>query len=98
MPNEKLDFSQTYIVEGTVEQDPMTDRFTIHTHDQRTGRSISFDPEGALAMFKGQEVRLVLAPLAHIAEIERLVAKQQESGEEAFVVDPLLPKNGGGEA
>lgn len=97
MPQESIDFSQIYLVEGTVEQDPMTDQFTIHTVDP-AGKAFSFDPNAALGRYKGQEVRLVIAPLVDIAKVEKLVQEQAASGEDAFVVEPMLPKGGGGEA
>lgn len=93
MPQEP-DFSQIYLVEGIVEQDPMTDRYTVHTVDHQ-GKAFSFDPNATLAQFKGQEVRLIIAPLM---DIEKLMKQQAEDGQDAFVVDPLLPKAGGGEA
>jgi hypothetical protein len=84
-----LDFSnETYIVEGVVELDPLTGYGTIRTSDAN-GRPINFDPQGALQHFKGQEVRLVLVPLATIAQIQELARTAQNNGDAVeFVDDP----------
>lgn len=62
-----------YLVEGVVEQDPMTDRFVIQTMDQ-SGKPVVFDPQSVLEKLKGQEIRVIIAPLASIEEVERAVA------------------------
>jgi len=76
-----------YLVEGVVEQDPMTDRFVVRTEDQ-SGRPFSFDVQSALETFKGREIRVVLAPLATIEELEAMVKAQQEAGEKVEVGEP----------
>lgn len=74
-----------YLVEGIVEQDPMSDRFVLHTESE--GRPIIFDPQPVLAQFKGQEVRVIIAPLATIEQLMQLQA-QQEAAEAAAVEAP----------
>jgi len=73
-----------FLVEGLVEQDPMSDRFILRTVDQ-AGKPFSFDVQQALGTFKGREVRVVLAPLATIEEMERIVKEQQAQGEKVEV-------------
>ena len=81
-----------YLVEGTVEQDPMTDRFVLRTVDQ-AGKPFTFDVQAALETFKGREIRVVLAPLATIEELERIVQTQQAKGESVEVGEPT-PQGG----
>jgi hypothetical protein len=76
-----------YLVEGIVEQDPMTDRFMIQTVDQ-AGKPLTFDVQRALETFKGREIRVVLAPLATIEELERIVKSQQAEGANVQVGEP----------
>jgi hypothetical protein len=66
----------TYLVEGTVEQDPMTDRFYIRTQDQ-AGQPVNFDPQQALSTYKGQEVRLTIASFDTLAELGRLTEEAE---------------------
>lgn len=81
-----------YLVEGVVEQDPMTDQFMIQTVDQ-AGKPMTFDVQAALETFKGREIRVVLAPLATIEELERIVKAQQAQGADVQVGEPL-PQGG----
>lgn len=76
-----------YLVEGVVEQDPMSDRFVIQTTTPE-GKPFTFDPQVALGRLKGQEVRVVLAPLATIQQIEETVQQQQEGATQVVVADP----------
>jgi hypothetical protein len=64
-----------HLVEGIVEQDPMTDRYVIRAegHD---GRAIIFDLQTALAAFKGKEVRVTLNSFENLAKLARLVEEQ----------------------
>ena len=61
-----------YLVEGVVEVDPLDNTITIRTVDQQ-GQPFSFDPLPVLNRFNGQEIRLVLTPLASVATLEEYV-------------------------
>jgi hypothetical protein len=67
-----------YLVEGTVEVDPLSNRVTIRTVDPKTGDPISFDPIPALAFLSGKEVRFVLTPMASVQILEELHKKSLE--------------------
>lgn len=72
----ELDLSKdVYIIEGPVVESP-EGRLTVRTVDS-TGQSIDFDPQSALAHFKGQEVRLVVVPLLTVEKLEAM-ARQLE--------------------
>lgn len=64
-----------HILEGTVEQDPLTDQFGIRTV-HKDGRTEFIDVTALLLALKGQDVRLTLASLENIAELARLVEAQ----------------------
>lgn len=64
-----------YIVEGTVEVDPVTGSVTIRTVNPKTGDPLSFDPIPAIAMLNGKEVRFVLTPMASVSILEELHKK-----------------------
>lgn len=90
----KLDFKalNIYLVEGIVEVDPMDDRVTIRTVDQQ-GNPLSFDPIPALTYLRGQEVRLVITPLASVETVEEYARKLEASSQEpVVVVDPRKSK------
>jgi hypothetical protein len=61
-----------YLVEGTVEVDPLTEKVTIRTVNPKTDEPFSFDPIPALAMLNGKEVRFVLTPMASVSILEEL--------------------------
>lgn len=79
-----------HLIEGVVEQDPMTDRFVIRTEDAK-GKPVTFDLQEALAKYKGQEVRLTLASFENLQKLAALVEKQ--GGGQVFGVfpDDILP-------
>lgn len=85
----KLDFKalNIYLVEGIVEIDPMDNKVTIRTVDQQ-GNPLSFDPIPALANLKGQEVRLIITPLASVETVEEYAKKLETSQGTVVVVDP----------
>lgn len=85
----KLDFKalNIYIVEGIVEIDPMDNKVTIRTVDQY-GNPLTFDPIPALAHLKGQEVRLIITPLASVTTVEEYAKKLETSQGPVVVVDP----------
>jgi hypothetical protein len=73
-----LSETSTYILEGVVEEDPLTGLCTIRTEDEQ-GNPFNFDPQVGLKTLKGREVRLVLVPLATIEQIQRLEQAARES-------------------
>ena len=85
----KLDFKalNIYLVEGIVEIDPMDNTVTIRTVDQQ-GNPLTFDPIPALARLKGQEVRLIITPLASVTTVEEYSKKLETSQGPVVVVDP----------
>lgn len=82
---ENLDIG--YLVEGTVERDPMTDRVTIRTVDA-DGKPIDFDPSQALAHYVGKEVRFTLASFETLDRLAEL-AKVEEGGAVPLVGVPV---------
>lgn len=63
-----------HLIEGVVEQDPMTDHYVIRT--EVNGRPVTFDVMAALARLCGREVRLTLASLENLARLAELVEQQ----------------------
>ena len=76
MSDQKIDLKalQVYLVEGTVEIDPIDNKITIRTVTPE-GEPFSFDPLPVLASFAGTEIRLVITPLASVTIIEELNKK-----------------------
>lgn len=70
-----------YIVEGTVEVDPIGGDITIRTIDPKTGDPLSFDPFQALMGLNGKEVRFVLTPMASVSILEEIYKKSFVEGE-----------------
>lgn len=64
-----------YIVEGTVEVDPLSGKVTIRTVDPKTGSPFSFDPIPPLTLLNGKEIRFVLTPMASVSILEELHKK-----------------------
>jgi len=64
-----------HLIEGVVEQDPMTDRYVIRTEDAQ-GRPKVFDPQEALAGYVGKEVRFTLATFENLSRLAALVEEQ----------------------
>lgn len=87
MSQEGLVGMGVYLVEGTVELDPMTDRLIIRTVDPN-GNPVDFDPQVVLRQLKDQEIRVVIAPLMAVREVERLVRNQQAQGENVTLGEP----------
>lgn len=63
-----------HLIEGVVEQDPMTDRFVIRTEVR--GKPATFDVQEALGKLVGQEVRFTLASVENLAKLAALVESQ----------------------
>jgi hypothetical protein len=63
-----------HLIEGVVEQDPMTDRYYIRSADS-DGKPVNFDPLDALAKHKGQEVRFILVSFENLAKLAALVER-----------------------
>ncbi len=74
-----------HLIEGTVEQDPLSDRYVLRTVDAK-GQHRTVDVQDLLAEFKGKEVRLTLASFENLAELAKLVEKQ--GGGRVFGVQP----------
>lgn len=74
-----------HLIEGVVEQDPLTDRYTIHTVDPH-GRPFTVDVQDLLSKFVGQEVRLTLASFEDLSRLARLV--EERGGGQVFGVQP----------
>lgn len=64
-----------YLVEGTVEVDPLSGKVTIRTVDPKTGDPLSFDPIPPLTQLNGKEIRFVLTPMASVSILEELHKK-----------------------
>lgn len=77
----EINTSEVHIVEGVVESDPFTGYCTIRDAAQ------SHDPQTALKSLAGREVRLVVVPLATLAQIEQLAREAEAQGESVQVVD-----------
>lgn len=69
----KLDLG--HLIEGVVEQDPMTDQFYIRTTDAQ-GQPVRFDVQTALARLVGKEVRLTLASFETLSRLASMVEEQ----------------------
>lgn len=77
-----MDFG--YLVEGVIEQDPLSDRYVIKV-DNGDGTVTQFDIQAALARYKGQEVRLTLASFADISALASMVEQGTLSLDEAKI-------------
>jgi hypothetical protein len=77
-----------HLIEGTVEQDPMTDRYVIRTVDA-DGNPVTFDPEKAFASLVGREVRFTLASFEDLSRLAKLV-EEQGGGQ----VEGVFPQKG----
>lgn len=82
-------FDIGHLIEGVVEQDPMTDRYFIRATDDE-GKPIRFDVQEALAKLAGQDVRFTLVSLEQLAKLAAMV--EQAGGAEAQVTG-LAPDN-----
>jgi hypothetical protein len=65
-----MDFG--HLVEGIIEQDPMTDRFVIRV-EQPDGSVTTFDVQKALEAYNGQQVRMTLATLQTLDTLARMI-------------------------
>jgi hypothetical protein len=77
---EPLEFG--HLIEGVVEQDPLTDRYLIKI-EKDDGTVTQFDIQAALARYKGQEVRLTLASFEAIEKLASMVEAGDISLEDA---------------
>jgi hypothetical protein len=76
-----------YLVEGFVEVDSTSGQVVVRTEDPE-GRVLDFDPVPILRELKGQEVRVVIVPLASVFELETLAKRLEDTGEASVIVDP----------
>lgn len=81
-------FNMGHLIEGVVEQDPVTDKYFIRTEGAQ-GRPERFDVEEALAAHKGKHVRFTLVSFEDLAKLAKLV----ESGGVGAQVTGLAPDN-----
>ena len=68
-------FQLGHLIEGTIEQDPMTDRYNIRTVNAQ-GQPETFDVQAALATLAGKEVRFTLVSLENLAKLAGLAEGQ----------------------
>jgi hypothetical protein len=64
-----------HLIEGVIEQDPMTDRYVIRTEDAQ-GTPVTRDVQDLLAQYVGKEVRFTLVSFENLAALARLVEEQ----------------------
>jgi len=64
-----------HLIEGIVEQDPMTDRYVIRTENVE-GRTVVMDIQEILAKYNGKEVRFTLASFENLQKIAEMVEQQ----------------------
>lgn len=74
-----------HLIEGVVEQDPLTDHYVIHTVGPK-GIPVTVDVQELLAGFLGKEVRLTLASFENLSKLAQLVEKQ--GGGQVYGVQP----------
>jgi hypothetical protein len=79
MPDPQNPFQLGHLIEGTIEQDPMTDRYNIRTVDA-DGNPVTFDVQDALAALAGKEVRFTLVTFENLARLAELVEGQGGGG------------------
>lgn len=80
-----------HLLEGVVEQDPLTDHYQIRTVDS-DGRHVSVDLSELLERYRGKPVRLTLASLENLAKLAALVESQGGGGQVTGVGSDLLRK------
>jgi len=62
------------ILEGTIEIDPMDERLQLRTFDS-SGNPVTVDLQEVLREYQGQEVRVAIASLSGIQELQDMVEK-----------------------
>ena len=85
-------FDLGHLIEGTVEQDPMTDRYVIRTVDS-SGKPLTFDVQSALAEYVGKEVRFTLASFDNLEKLAQMVEKQGTGQVTGIYPPDLVVKN-----
>lgn len=65
-------FNFGHLIEGTVEQDPLTDRYMIRTVD-RAGQPVIVNLDTLFAKFVGQDVRFTLASFEGLVKLAAMV-------------------------
>jgi len=76
MPQNQTPIDFGYVVEGVVEQDPVTGQCTICTYDQ-SGKPLNFDVHSALRRYHGQEVRFILTSFDTINRLEEMTQEER---------------------
>jgi hypothetical protein len=82
-------FDKSHLIEGVVEQDPLTDKYFIRMDGGPGGKPERFDIEAALAKQVGKEVRFTLVSFENLAELKAMVEEGGAGGE----ITGLLPDN-----
>lgn len=72
-----------HLVEGVVEQDPMSDRYVIR-HEVPGGVEV-FDVQETLKRYKGTQVRVIVVSLEAVERVAKLVAEGELSLDEAVI-------------
>lgn len=86
MPSHPL--SLGHLLEGRIEQDPITDKLSLRTVDG-SGKPVSVDLQALLTQFVGKDVRMTLIGLN---DLQRLAELVEQGGEENPVVG-VYPQN-----
>jgi hypothetical protein len=64
-----------HLIEGIVEQDPMTEQYVIRT-ETTEGRVLVVDIQEILAKYNGKEVRFTLASFENLQKLAEMVEQQ----------------------
>lgn len=78
-----------HLIEGTVEQDPMTDEFQIRTVDAQ-GNPATVRINELFAQFVGQDVRLTVASFEALNQLAKLV-EERGGGQVMGITPDQLP-------
>ena len=79
-----------FMAEGVVELDPLSGHFVLRYEDAKTGEFKFLDIQEHLALYKGEDVRLIFTPLSSVARLAKMV----ENGEIKLEDAPKVPKLG----
>ena len=85
MATDKEPLQLGHLIEGVIEQDPLTDQYVIRTVDAQ-GKQLIVNVQELLSKYAGQEVRLTLASFENLARLARLVEGQ--GGGQVFGIQP----------
>jgi hypothetical protein len=80
-----------YLLEGVLEQDPLTDRFYLRTEDAQ-GRPVNIDLQEAMGKYIGKEVRFTLASFETLGRLAALVEEQGGGQVFGLKAEDIVPK------